>query len=341
MTTATTDSEGAGLAPEPGVHEGVSNEEYHGDITGCLSKSKLWKAVHEVNSDGSLRLDWSKYRYFEQHGEPESKARGEGDALHCLLLDPHEFDQRFIMSRSCSVVIESERSSRKGEKCGQPGVKYVKRKGEDAYEWRCGVHSKGQKDHRPPECTLLDHITMRKVRDMAASARAHRLAGSILANEHKPELTIIGECPITGLPAKCRLDIWQEFSGGGRLIDVKKTAVRKLRKGSFLRDFVQYGYAVQYWLYGTLAAQQGLATPIYPWVMAIGDTPLYGDPDNGFVYPVECWPIGDDLLDVGRRQYEQLATEYMDCREQDTWPGLEPDTSELQVPGWMEVDDDY
>lgn len=76
------------VIPGPGFYTGLSNAEYHSGPG--ISKSGLDLVAHCPSS-----LPWSKAAPVD---EVKTKALNFGTALHCLLLEPHEFDKQFIVA---------------------------------------------------------------------------------------------------------------------------------------------------------------------------------------------------------------------------------------------------
>jgi exodeoxyribonuclease VIII len=72
----------------PGFYTGLTNAEYHSGPG--ISKSGLDLVAHCPSS-----LPWSKSAPVDQE---KTKALDFGTALHCLLLEPHEFDGQFIVA---------------------------------------------------------------------------------------------------------------------------------------------------------------------------------------------------------------------------------------------------
>jgi exodeoxyribonuclease VIII len=73
---------------KPGIYFDISNEDYHaGD---GVSKSQL-----DMVALSPALLQWQKSAPVDTE---KLKALDMGTALHCLLLEPEEFDKRFIVA---------------------------------------------------------------------------------------------------------------------------------------------------------------------------------------------------------------------------------------------------
>lgn len=324
MTSAPVDAQ---PAPEPGVYEHVPSEQYHSWDGNVLSKSKLWPMVTGFHDDGSLELCPAKLQYEMAHPREQTPEMAVGDALDCLLLEPHEFEQRYVMAQSCQAP------KRKGsdEVCGAPGKVLV-----DG-EWRCGTHGRGG-DAVAPDKTLLDHVQMTQVRAMAASIRQHAVADMYFDEPHKPQVALVGD--IYGRRFKGRFDLFRsEHDGSCAILDLK--TARSHRPHAFKRDAIRLGYHVQAFIYFCLAyANDWITSDDRIELIVVGKTPIYGIGRDA-VYPVEVFPVGDDLLAIGQRHTEQLVDAVNECEEAGEWPIYhgQPAKRELNAPDWLTPDE--
>ncbi|WP_337022491.1 MULTISPECIES: PD-(D/E)XK nuclease-like domain-containing protein [unclassified Pantoea] len=71
---------------KPGIYHDISNEAYHSGPG--VSKSQL----DDIALDPSVYM-WRKYAPVD---EEKTRAQDMGSALHCMLLEPEEFERRFI-----------------------------------------------------------------------------------------------------------------------------------------------------------------------------------------------------------------------------------------------------
>lgn len=72
----------------PGIYFDISNEDYHAG--NGVSKSQL-----DMVALSPALLQWQKSAPVDTE---KLKALDMGTALHCLLLEPEEFDKRFIVA---------------------------------------------------------------------------------------------------------------------------------------------------------------------------------------------------------------------------------------------------
>ena len=89
---------------KPGIYFDISNEDYHaGD---GVSKSQL-----DMVAMSPALLKWQKSAPVDTE---KLKALDMGTALHCLLLEPDEFDKRFIVAPAFN-----RRTNNHGSRAGQ------------------------------------------------------------------------------------------------------------------------------------------------------------------------------------------------------------------------------
>ena len=309
-------------APDPGVYSDIPGEVYHAWNAGVLSKSRLWSMVTGIDRDGNLELNPAKFVYERENPRPTTPAMVEGDALDCLLLEPHEFDQRFVMAQSCSAP------KKKGsdEVCGAPGKVLV-----DG-EWRCGTHGRGG-EAVPPDKTLLDHIQMTKVRGMARSVREHPEAWQLVNGASDQQMAVVGE--LFGRPFKGRFDIFHGVDSG-LIVDMKRShyhAPHMLHKHA-----VNMGWHVQMAIYYGLALQHDHITEDATIkLLIVGDKSIFGAGKEA-VYPVEIYTVSDEMLLLGERHLGQLVDAYNDCELLGEWPNPVRPERVLEPPRWIDMD---
>lgn len=182
----------------PGVYSGISNEDYHSGPG--YSKSQL-----DLVEQSPGQVIWS-----QNAPRSDSEADHYGTAVHCLLLEPDAFDDRYAV----------------GPDCGR-------KSNADKERWEAFEKSLG--DKIPLTIPERD-----KIHEMHQSVLAHPEAASLLSlPSGAPELSAYWTDPDTGLLCRCRPDWWvPQFRV---IVDVKTTEdIRKVHWS--IRD---YRYDVQ------------------------------------------------------------------------------------------------
>lgn len=182
-----------------GIYYDISNEDYHKGVG--ISKSQLDLIEHSPAD-----FIWQKNAPIDID---KTKTLDIGTALHCLLLEPNDFDNRFAIEQKLD----------KRTKAGK----------EAAAEFEINNQDK----------TILTHDEGKKLSIMRDSAMAHPIARWCLEAIGKSESSIYWEDSETEILCRCRPDkIITEHSW---IVDVKSTA--DIHK--FDRSFYDYRYHVQ------------------------------------------------------------------------------------------------
>jgi hypothetical protein len=298
------------MTPDPGIYYDVSNEDYH-SWDGVLSKSRLWNMVRSVDRyTHQLELSPGQFKYYMDNGKPKTKALRFGDAFDCLVLEPHDFEQRFVMTRPCTAIIASGKT--KGKPCGSPGKSKI-----DG-EWRCGKHG-GSDEDTPPELDALSHIDMAKMRAMKKSLYAHPVASRLLQPPARAQVAIVGH--LLGELTSGKLDLLNERDN--HIIDLKTS--ENPYPWAFWRDVSKYGYDMQAFTYSALASGHKLidaAKTTMTWIV-VGKNAMYGcgsdAPHPVFVYSIRLAADGP-IIKRGIRRYKELIAMYAQCKESGNWP---------------------
>ncbi|BBE77402.1 PD-(D/E)XK nuclease-like domain-containing protein [Phytobacter sp. MRY16-398] len=186
---------------KPGIYYDISNEAYHaGD---GVSKSQL-----DMVALSPALLQWSKAAPVD---EEKTKALDMGTALHCILLEPAEFDKRFI------VAPEFNRRTTAGK--------------EDEAAFLRDVAGMGM--------TVMTNEQGRKLNIMRDSAMAHPAARWMLEAEGYSEASMYWTDPETG--ELCRIRPDRYLRQLPVIVDVKKVADME----RFSRHVEEFRYHVQ------------------------------------------------------------------------------------------------
>lgn len=192
---------------ESGIYPDQSNEAYHaseGISKSCLDLIAVSPSMYQWNKSAPI-------------DEGKTGALDMGTALHCILLEPEEFENRFIVSPPFN------RRTNKGKE------------DEKAFLDECKGSGK----------TVMTDEEGRKLRLMRESVMAHPTARWIFEQEGRNESSIYWNDPETGELCKCRPD--RMLSSQPFIIDVKK--VDDLSR--FPRHIEEFRYHVQDAMYSS------------------------------------------------------------------------------------------
>lgn len=189
----------------PGIYFDISNEDYHaGD---GVSKSQL-----DLLAKTPALLNWVKDA---PEDEDKKAALDMGTALHCLLLEPDEFDKRFI------IAPPFNRRTNQGKADEEAFLKEVEDRG----------------------ATVMSAEEGRKLRLMRASAMAHPTARWLLETKGHCEASMYWNDETTGELCRIRPDKW--LPDYRMIVDVKKVA----DMDRFARHVEEFRYHVQEAMY--------------------------------------------------------------------------------------------
>lgn len=283
--------------PPPGIYRGVPAATYH-----------AWEAA----SNSTLtKLDRSPRhaRHALDNPEAPTPATIRGDALHLATLEPHLFEERYVVAGQC---VETTRTgSRAGERCQNPGK--VLRGG----AWRCGQHDKGESQDTRVVLSGDDWSACSGMRD---AIRAHPAAANLLGATSDRELSVVFEWPGTFILCKARIDI--PAFDAGVIGDLKTTL--DASEAAFARSIVKYGYYRQAPFYQAACAAHEIVIDHSYFVAVEPDAP----------HGVGVYRLTDDAVAYGRAEVERLLLVWQRCSETGEWPGYAEHTTDISLPAW-------
>ncbi len=164
--------------------------------------------------------------------------------------------------------------------------------------------------------------------EMADTLKAHPLASRLFDPETgRAEVTLVWECPDTGVTRRARLDWLPDPSPLRRLLvpDLKSTV--SVAPRAFAKSIAKFGY------------HQQAAT----YLQGIRELGLTDDPDAGFVfvvqekappYLVQVYEPDADALAEGARLNRSACATYRECMAGGEWPSYSDGIELLSLPNW-------
>lgn len=170
--------------------------------------------------------------------------------------------------------------------------------------------------------------------DMAAAVMTHHHA-RVLFTGGRPEVSLYGEDPVTGVPMRGRVDWWQD---GDDIVDLKTTQDASL--AGFARSIASYKYHLQNAWYERLASLNGRPPKRFIFVVVEKEPP----------YLVGVYQLSRDALRAGQVLADRACEVYRDCKEAEklfgpsAWPEWGRPTEPIEtldLPRWAinEVED--
>lgn len=282
------------LPPTPGRHE-MTNEAYH--AADAVSKSRLDEFAK------SPQHFWLKYENPNRAPSEQTEAMLIGSAVHCAVLEPDLFQQRYFSPPKDAPK--------------RPSSTQVNAKNPSADTliavawWRDFQDANKGKDL----LTAEQHAECLALRDCV---HADNRIASLLA-DGQSEQSYFAADPETGLLLKVRPDF---ITGGGVFLDLK--VVRDASPWGFGRACAAHRYDVQ--------------AAFYPDVLRL----LYPDTRRAFAFLAveknEAGPVAaiyyadDEMIASGRAKWRREVSALAVCKKFNHWPGYTPEPQPVLFP---------
>ncbi len=276
-----------------------------------------YHAVRAMSASGLKLMRQSPAHYFGTHLDPNrpdekaSRSKANGTLTHCLMLEPAEFDKRFI------VVPEEapNRPSDRQRKAAKPSPETVA-----AVAWWDAFNRSAAGK------IVVEAEALASAKAQAAAVRALPDVAALLS-VGQAEASAFWIDEQTGELCKCRPDHTHPAGDGVILVD-GKTCQDASAQG-FGRSIWNYGYHLQAAWY------------------ADGFERATGQRVHGFVFAAveSAWPhqaaaymLGDDVLDKARTENRRLLNLYAECKRTGNWPGYQAGIQLINLPPWAQLE---
>lgn len=259
-----------------------------------------YAAIKAVNWSSLKHLDVSPMAFQHNLKAPEasSEARELGTALHCAILEPLVFRERYAVAPDFGDLRAVEGRTTKEE---------GKANKERRNQW-IAEHEGAQ---------VLTAEDSERITNMSASVRGHRAA--LAAVQGATEQVVTWTDPTTGLACKARLDV---ISDG--VTDLK--SAMDVSPRAFGQAAARYLYHGQLAFYHDGLIHSGRLTP--------RRLPLFVAVQNRAPWDVAVYNMQSEHVEAGRLLYQRLLRRLADCAAADWWPGVAPEIMPLQLPQW-------
>lgn len=228
-----------------------------------------------------------------------------GNAVDCLVLEPHTFQQRFF------VTTDKDRR-----------------------------YKEGRDDHAKlcRENAGKDWVSPKEFRDIKAMAKAVTDSWlSVFVDQTRSQTTFKWEDPDTGILCKCRPD-WLRAIDEDFLADLPWDWAQFLGKhdeivfdlktldGRWEQHVVDYRYYVQqaFYLDGIEAATMDGKRRMFAFMVV----------ETTWPYRVSVRTLPEEAVRIGRAEYQQNLETLSECRASGEWPIGGGEWSETQLPVW-------
>lgn len=160
---------------------------------------------------------------------------------------------------------------------------------------------------------------------MMESILAHPLARTLLEREGKAEQSLFAQDPLTKVWLRARIDHLSNVEWGqSTILDIKTAASADPR--DFSRSAADYGYDLQ--------------SEFYQHVLTL----VRGDKDTSFrfivveksaPYLVSVIELDSEFAAIGKVRMRRAIELFKNCKDNDEWPGYNPDTNLISPPTWL------
>ena len=283
------------------------------------------------------------YRYRQSVPREDSSALRLGRAIHCAVLEPERWASDYIVEPDVNATTRAGKAERAqwlaplAARAGlsesvvaQPdfGDQKYKANKDAKNTWRASFAGKariidGSEDvaeFLPAGAEVLTADEHATAEACAAAIAAHTHASAWLRGG-RTEQVVTWTDPETGVKCKARLDL----SKAGGVVDLKSTRHHTVRQ--IAADCARYLYHGQLAWYHDGARAAGVLPhgADGPRIVAVSTVPPHD---------VACFTMGVQGIELGRRLYRKLLSDWLDCQASDWWPGMAPEPMELPLPRW-------
>jgi Phage tail sheath protein FI len=281
----------------PGCYPGMPEEHY--------------RAAHAVANSDLKYIQRSPAHFYAARLDPDREPEVDtavkvlGRALHCAILEPHTFDQRFYC-----VDPDAPRDARHHRNAKAPSAETLA-----SIRWWDDFTARNDGKQ------LVDRSASDKLRKVGARVRQHPELQAYLRTG-TAEDSIFAVHPEFNLPVKIRTDWRTQIDGLRVVIDVK--SCEDARPEAFARDAWKYGYF------------QGAAwyCDVHEWA-GLGHVDLYLLLALEKAGPgIKIYEVQEDVLEIGREQHRKAMALYAHCKAVGEWPSYSTDIEPLVPPSW-------
>ena len=311
-----------------GIYSAISNADYHagpGVSNSMLNllrdKSPMHlKALRDASNDNR---------------EPTSAQRT-GTAFHMLILEPHLFDEQYVMplvlpDDALSTADDLKAALKEaGEKVSGTKAELIERLKAVRPDAKIADELKQQYAVANAGRTIISLEERDQLFAMRDAVLAHPAAHALLTGEkYVTEHSVYANDPETGELRRVRPDLWR-FDG---IVGDLKTTDDASPEG-FARSIVKWGYDVQHPYYLdtiNLALQHGAKNRRAP---TSAKAFVFVVVEKQAPHAVAVYTLDDAAVALGRAKYRASLDTYAECQRTGEWPGYGSGVQMISLPAW-------
>ena len=284
---------------KPGIYN-MSDEKYFAEP--AVSNSDLKK----------LKRSPAHFKEYKANPPGPSKAMEAGSALHCAVLEPDDFMDRYAVlpdnapARPTTAMLNAFAKGSKQQDTSLDRINF----------W--------QKFDQMNEGKIsLSNDKAAEYLHIGSLIRDHESLAPFFTNG-LPEQAVFAKDPETGLMCKCKPDYLAMV--GSYKVQVELKSTEDARPDGFMKTAYKFGYYQGAAWYSTLMEWAGLGRPdLYIFVAFERDAP----------YGIQVYELSEEALEYGERQFRQALDLYAHCKKNDEWPNYDTSIQPLSLPAWV------
>lgn len=313
---------------KPGIYSDISNADYHGGegvsnsmLNLLRDKSPMHlKALREASNDNR---------------EPTAAQRT-GTAFHMLVLEPHLFEEQYVLPLVLPDDALSTNDDLKaalkeaGEKVSGTKSELIERLKAVRPDVKIADELKLQYAAANAGRTIISLEERDQLHRMRDAVMAHPAARALLTGaKYVTEHSVYARDPETGELRRVRPDLWR-FDG---IVGDLKTTDDASPEG-FARSIAKWGYDVQHPYYLdtlNLALQQSKLNSKAP---TSAKAFVFLVVEKQAPHAVAVYVLDDAAVALGRAKYRASLDTYHECRRTGVWPGYGNNVQTISLPAW-------
>lgn len=253
---------------------------------------------------------------------PKTPASNLGRAAHCRLLEPHLFEESYLIATPCSAIRKT--GDLAGKKCGATASLY------NGEVWRCKTHKNSVEGLYEPDA-YLSQSEGHAVQRMYEAVCFEHQASKLLHLEGGFETSVRWQYNDVQMKSRIDKDIPDPKYFQPCCVDLKKVAKGGHAKKRFARAIERYHYDMKAAIYlDALKSIDGIQREFF-WIVVEEDEP----------YDVAVHQASKDLIKIGRHKYMELMKMYETAVQTEQWPGVQADLEPIQPTFGQQMRYDY
>lgn len=287
-----------------GIYEGLSFEDY--------------KAIDAFNQSGCLELFKCPAKYwYKRNKQKTTKSMDFGNLVHISLLEPHLLEQKVQVMPDLTQGILTKK-----------GLPSKTPKNSDEYRARV---AKFYADN--PNVMIVEHEELEKLVSIKNNLSDYPEIQWFFKEKGKEELTLVWECPDTGILCKARIDkaLLNPNKKAYYLVDIK--TAYDADASTFSYESGKRGYHVQSAHYLDGAKALGFASENCEFAHVVLE--------NQAPHLIASYQLDDDDIELGRLLVKRAKQIYARCKEQDDFPaypdGIRPISLKKTSRDWFQT----